>query len=35
MIKLLEDASINDRPINEAPAEELIKLAYALLDSMH
>ena len=35
MIGMLEDAAFNDRPINEAAAEDLIKQAYALLDSVH
>jgi len=35
MIKMLEDAAFNDRPINEAKAATLIKQAYELLDSVH
>ena len=35
MIKMLEDAAFNDRPINEAKAASLIKQAYELIDSVH
>jgi hypothetical protein len=35
MIKMLEDAAFNDRPINEAKAATLIKQAYELIDSVH
>jgi hypothetical protein len=35
MIKMLEDAAFNDRPINEATAASLIKQAYDLIDSVH
>jgi hypothetical protein len=35
MIKMLEDAAFNDRPINEAIAASLIKQAYDLIASVH
>jgi hypothetical protein len=35
MIKMLEDAAFNDRPINEAKAASLIQQAYELLASVH